>query len=320
MELSDLGEIRVSSAAVAALAGAGVAADVFLDRHRRGDVEGAVPERQRLRDWALRYDSLVFSTYKLRDDANLLIGTARDRSYTRVMLETEFERREASTQEGYALWADYYDHERNPLIAVEGPIVDAILDDMDVTTALDVGAGTGRLSLKLARRGISVLAIDPSPEMLAQARANADREGLAIELHSGSLETGLPSRPSGFDRVVCALALCHVMDLRRAACELSRVVRVGGYLLITDFHPGSVAIGWRTHVTRPEGTYWLPNMPHTRADYLESIVEAGCAILGVHDVPVREVPQGYLAHHEELMQEQGDVPLCLVVLAQKPGH
>ncbi len=165
----------------------------------------------------------------------------RDRSYTYVMLVTEFERREVSAQEGYARWADYYDYVRNPLIAVEEPHVDAILGKLQVTTALDVGAGTGRLALKLARRGVAVTAIDQSAEMLALAEQKARREGLAIDFHVGSIEEGLPFAPAAFDLVTCALMLCHVPDLDQATRAFYRVLREGGYLLITDFHPDAVA-------------------------------------------------------------------------------
>jgi 2-polyprenyl-3-methyl-5-hydroxy-6-metoxy-1,4-benzoquinol methylase len=254
MNLFDLGSIETTSAAFAALAKANADRAVYLARHQRGDW-GDVDQKQRqYNDWALEHEGIAWSTYKLSDGINLMIGAARDRSYTRVMLETEFERREVSAKEGYARWADYYDHERNPLVAVEEPLVDAILGRLHVATALDVGAGTGRLALKLARRGIAVTAIDQSAEMLAVAKENARRERLAIDFRLGSLEDGLPFPPAEFDLVTCALVLCHVPDLGQAAREFYRVLHEGGYLLITDFHPDAVAtLGWRTVAVRPEG-------------------------------------------------------------------
>jgi SAM-dependent methyltransferase len=318
MRAFELGRVEVTPAASAALSEAGVELAGCLARHRGGDW-GEVEERRAAHNaWAVDHCAILRSRYALPGGGCLLVATARDRSYTRVMLETEYERREVSAQEGYARWADYYDHERNPLIAVEEPPVDGILAGLQVTTALDVCAGTGRLALKLARRGIAVTAFDQSAKMLALAEEKARRESHAIDFRMGSLEEGLPFAAPAFDLVTCALALCHVPGLNRVAREFYRVLRPAGHLLITDFHPDAVAgLGWRTHATRPEGTYFLPNLPYTREDYLRAVEQAGFTLLNVQDVPVREVPPGCLPFHEQTIREYGDTSLCLIVLAQK---
>jgi 2-polyprenyl-3-methyl-5-hydroxy-6-metoxy-1,4-benzoquinol methylase len=113
--------------------------------------------------------------------------------------------RKVSTQTGYALWAATYDSENNALIALEEPYVDAIVATLPITTALDVGTGTGRHALKLARRGIEVTAIDQSPEMLAVAQDAARSAGLPINFRCASLDSGLPFEKHSFDVLVCAL-------------------------------------------------------------------------------------------------------------------
>src|SRR5215469_2313333 len=152
---------------------------------------------------------------------------------------------EVSTQEGYARWASTYDGETNALIILEEDHISPILDDLPFTNALDVGAGTGRYALKLAHRGTRVTALDQSPEMLTVARQTAQQEGVLIDFWLGSLNEGLPFAPNQFDLVTCAPMLCHVPDLAHAAQEFHRVLRPGGNLLITDFHPDYAAYGRR---------------------------------------------------------------------------
>ncbi|MCI0563217.1 MAG: hypothetical protein MN733_32470, partial [Nitrososphaera sp.] len=105
--------------------------------------------------------------------------------------------------------------------------------------------------------------------------------------------------------------------LSRITGEFARVTRAAGYLLITDFHPGAVAAGWRTEFAQPEGGYKLPNMGHTRNDYLEALEAAGFVLLDVIDLYVRDIPDHYQPFYEGWIREHGDHLLGLIVFAQK---
>jgi ubiquinone/menaquinone biosynthesis C-methylase UbiE len=223
--------------------------------------------------------------------------------------------REVSVREGYALWAASYDQENNGLIFVEDRQVDRLLAQLSFTRVLDVGTGTGRHALKLARRGASVTALDQSPEMLVVARQAAQREVLPIDFHLLSLDDGLPFEAEQFDLLICALTLSHVPDLAHALQEFARVLQDGGSLLITDFHPVHTLYGWKTAFRRAGVIYHLPTVGHTRDDYLETIRACGLTILDVTESLVGEVPEGYLP--EEMRRAYADKPFCLSILAHK---
>ena len=143
--------------------------------------------------------------------------------------------REVDSVEGYTRWAETYDLELNPLIAVEGPRVESILKGLPMRTAIDAGAGTGRHAIVLAKRGVAVTAVDESPEMLAVAREKAARAGLEIDFRIGSLDDRLPADDDRFDFLVCALTLSHIPDIDHAVSECARVVRPGGSILSQTF-------------------------------------------------------------------------------------
>jgi len=317
MSLLRLGTIDITPAVSATLATIHADPATYLARHQQGDWGDVDEVTQQDNDLALEYHQPICSMYRLSDGTDLLVITSGDRSSTRMSLATEDPVRKVSTQQGYAVWAATYDREKNALIAVEEPYADAIVATLPMTTALDVGTGTGRHALKLARRGIAVTAIDQSLEMLAVAQNTARTEGLPIDFRRASLDHDLPFAQGKFDFLVCALMLCHVADLMHAVQEFFRVLQPGGYLLITAFHPDAIERGWRTNPTIAGIQYLLPNIPHTQTGYIEALTGTGFHILKVIDAIVGEVPDGYLSEAFRSVNE--NKTLCLIVLAQRPA-
>jgi release factor glutamine methyltransferase len=72
-------------------------------------------------------------------------------------------------------------------------LVDAVLDLAPGSRVCDVGTGSGAIALALLaeRPDLEVVGTDASADALAVARANAERLGLALELHHGDLLAGI---------------------------------------------------------------------------------------------------------------------------------
>ncbi len=102
---------------------------------------------------------------------------------------------------------------------------------------LDAGAGTGFLSLLLAREGYRVTALDLAPGMLAQLRAKAKGRGLEIEIVEGNAAD--PPR-GDFDAVVERHLLWTLPD-PRAALEAWRLAAPSGRLVLLESIWGSAA-------------------------------------------------------------------------------
>lgn len=320
--LFSLGRCEVTPAATAALTTVSVDPLTLFQRHGRGDWGEVPPWAQKANGDAVRQGLCVHaieSRYRLSNGEETLLMTAPSRSHTRLLLSSEYQNRQVTSREGYALWAATYDAVPNPLIAVEQPTVDKLLAALPtaVKTAVDVGTGTGRLALSLACRGTEVVGFDQSPEMLNVARRTAQAAGLRdIGFAQASLGDGaLPAASGRFDLLTCALVLCHVADLKAAIQECARLVRPGGHLLFTDFHPAAIAWGWRTAFTEPGARYSLPNPGHSREDYLRSLRDAGCVLLDVQDIALGGEPYGDSG--PGAVARRGVPPLCLTILARK---
>jgi SAM-dependent methyltransferase len=103
---------------------------------------------------------------------------------------------------------------------------------------LEVGGGTGRLAAALAEReSCRVWLVDPSPEMLEQARRHVPA---GVGLKRGTAER-LPFKDGWFERGVTRLSL-HLWNRTRALPELRRVVR--GRVALATFDPSSFERFW----------------------------------------------------------------------------
>src|SRR5262249_30753086 len=136
---------------------------------------------------------------------------------------------ELDVRDGYSRWSTTYDLPGNPLVAVEQPLVWGLLDDATPGRALDAACGTGRHARRLAELGHEVVGVDATDAMLEEARKKAP----AADFRQGDL-FDLPLETATFDLAVCALALDHAGELRRPLTELTRVVRPGGKVIVSD--------------------------------------------------------------------------------------
>ena len=99
-------------------------------------------------------------------------------------------------------------------------------------TVLDVATGTGAVARELvAQKGCTVVGLDQSPEMLAEARR---RVPAGVTLVEGRAEQ-LPFPDGAFDAVTFTYLLRYVDDPAATLRELVRVVRPGGTIAGLEF-------------------------------------------------------------------------------------
>lgn len=111
----------------------------------------------------------------------------------------------------------------------------ALVDPPAGSRFLDAGCGPGFHSIRLARRGFEVLAIDFSEMVLEMARANVRSAGLEdqIEIQRKDLvELALPTESEQY--VLCWGVLMHIPDIERAVAQLARVTAPGGTLIVSE--------------------------------------------------------------------------------------
>jgi ubiquinone/menaquinone biosynthesis C-methylase UbiE len=132
---------------------------------------------------------------------------------------------------------------------------------------LDLGCGTGGLTLLIKRLHphAEVVGLDPDPQALARARRKAARAGVALQLDQGFGDE-LPYPDASFDRVLSAFVLHHVPPDEKEPTlrEVRRVLAPGGALHLVDFGGPDPKVGGVL-------TRWIHASHHLRDNFGDRI-------------------------------------------------
>jgi ubiquinone/menaquinone biosynthesis C-methylase UbiE len=151
---------------------------------------------------------------------------------------------------GYDEWAAFYDAYRNPTVAIDEINFSPFWSHLSGKRVLEIGCGTGRHTRKLAAFGNLVEALDPSPGMLEVARKKVPAK--AVRFIEGDILTYSGFDEGSFDAALVSLVLEHIADLEEFFEKVSKLIRKGGELFLSEIHPTRAARGSLAHFVRPE--------------------------------------------------------------------
>lgn len=155
--------------------------------------------------------------------------------------------------------------------------VDFLVEELELQpgrSILDVGCGTGRHSIEMARRGYRVTGLDLSQEMLARAASAAGAAGVEVEwIRSNATEFTLPAK---YDAAIClcegAFGLLGQLDdpigqPLAILCNISRSLKpdakavftvLNGAAMLRRYHNKDVAEGRFDPLTMVESYGYPP--------------------------------------------------------------
>jgi ubiquinone/menaquinone biosynthesis C-methylase UbiE len=137
--------------------------------------------------------------------------------------------------------ADAYDESQLLAGSTYPPIIEKIKDEfMPHDRLLEVGAGTGILTVQVAPLVAQVTCTDVAPGMLEKAKAKlADFDHVDYRVETAS---ALSFEDNSFDVVLCCNVLHQMVDPDVAVGEFHRVLRPGGKLLAITLTMGDMSL------------------------------------------------------------------------------
>ena len=212
---------------------------------------------------------------------------------------------------GYDLWAEAYDTTPNPVVALDRRHTMAHLRPRHGERILDAGCGTGIHLRRILEAGGRPVGLDFSWGMLRVAQRSVP----GVPLAQADLNRDLPLRRGRFDGLLCTLVSEHLKNLHTFFAEAFAVLRKGGRLVFSAFHPEVARAGVEANFEREGVEYRLGAEPYTVDDYLNHIHDAGFCDLRWHEYSV-DAP--LVAESPGASKYLGR-PLLFVVEAKCPG-
>jgi SAM-dependent methyltransferase len=217
-----------------------------------------------------------------------------------------------SVREVYERWAPLYPAEpHNPLMHAEQAAMLARLPAVAGDAVLDLACGSGRYARQVAARGAArIVALDFSFGMLRKVTIGQPLRG---ELDH------LPLQAASFDLVVSGLALGHAADLGACMREIARVLKPGGKLLYSDFHPEALRRGQTRSFRDVNGERLeLPPPQFTRDTHLAAIAAAGLVLDELFEPRAGTEFLADFPRASSFFREWQGTPILMIARAGKP--
>jgi SAM-dependent methyltransferase len=145
--------------------------------------------------------------------------------------------------------------------------VGRLLGDVERKRVLELGCGDGTRAVELARRGATVIAVDPDSKAVLGARARAEAAEVRIEVHTGDLADLAFLRGDSVDVAFAEGSLASLADLGRVLRQVQRVLRAGAWFAFSLPHPVAACVDSETE---PDGALPL-EPPRVARSYFDDV-------------------------------------------------
>jgi ubiquinone/menaquinone biosynthesis C-methylase UbiE len=127
------------------------------------------------------------------------------------------------------------------------PGIARLMKEHGAKKVLDLGNGTGRHTVYMAKNGFEVYGFDQSPEAIQSTQKWLSEEGLTAQFMQGDMNKKLPYKDGFFDAVITVKVINHgtITSIKKIAKEISRVLKPGGILFVVVITVKNMAKNWK---------------------------------------------------------------------------
>jgi len=202
---------------------------------------------------------------------------------------------EKGVAEAYDLWAT--DHDMQPgnlMLYLDEKLFTGLLDGLELKGKLiaDIGCGSGRQWPAIFNKlPASLTGFDVSAGMLKKLKEKYP------EAHTGKITDNLFSDipDASFDTIVSTLTVAHIEDIDEAMDAWCRLLKPDGEIIITDFHPHTLALSGRRTFKHGKSLMAVRNYVHPIYTIKEALLRHGFNLVTQHEIKIDETMKQFYA-------------------------
>ena len=202
----------------------------------------------------------------------------------------------------YNIWADQYDSNQNKTRDLEAISLMETLSELNFSSCLEIGCGTGKNTAWLVSKVESMVAVDLSDKMLETAKSKIKSANVKFIQADINSEWDFLNEEK-FDLTTFSLVLEHIEDLNKIFEKLKKVVRAGGYVYIGELHPFKQYSGTKARFETADGLQIVTCFNHHISDFMLAARKNDFKILNINE------------YFDE--DDRNNIPRILTLLLQK---
>ncbi|MDN5289489.1 MAG: Ubiquinone/menaquinone biosynthesis C-methylase UbiE [Mucilaginibacter sp.] len=195
---------------------------------------------------------------------------------------------EKSVVEAYDLWsADYDKQPDNLMLYLDARLFSLLISQINITGKhiADIGCGTGRhWPTLLSKQPADLTGFDVSGGMLS--KLNEKYPEAHTNLITDNLFSDIPDE--SYDVIISTLTVAHIEDIEEAIQAWSRLLKSDGEIIITDFHPHTLAFGGKRTFKHNNAVLAVHNYVHPIYTIKEVLLKNNFSLLSQEEIKIDE--------------------------------